>query len=134
MIELLATSEKIKGVRALNNKLAAHPVDERLCVVAAFGRAGGEHSFRPFYDYFRVNVSVPDDYSASTPGEVARAIEDLLVKSLDDTAEHVGLSGHWSGAHFVHPRVCDFAAHVLADRWKGKYEFNLGASRSRRDP
>ncbi|MDB6032535.1 MAG: hypothetical protein JWM16_2873, partial [Verrucomicrobiales bacterium] len=60
-------------------------------------------------------------------------LEQLLVSSLEDTAE-----GNWTiigpnGKSMQNPRVCDYAGKLLAEQWKPKYQFDFWASQADRD-
>jgi hypothetical protein len=61
-----------------------------------------------------------------------RAIETLLIASLDDT-EGLRVSGSMDGCRFNNPRACDFAAHYLSIAFAGHLTFDLEAAESERN-
>ena len=73
------------------------------------------------------------DSGASQKEEVEKVVERLLIAALDDTEQREGMSGSWDGKSFQDPWVCDIAAHVLAQRFPKKYEFDLSAALRDRD-
>jgi hypothetical protein len=131
LIQTLAASGKPDAIHALANGLDTRSLNQRLAVISAFGRREGNFSMSASGTGGTLNF--PDDEPVRFSDEAQIALEDLLVKSLDDVAERTGLSGSWNLKSFADPRLCDIAAHVLADRLPGKYAFDLEAPTPRRD-
>lgn len=66
-------------------------------------------------------------------GEVERPVERLLIAALDDAEQSEGMAGSWDGKSFHDPRLCDLAAHALAQRLPKNYQFDLSATLMDRD-
>lgn len=70
------------------------------------------------------------DKPKATDPKVEAAIEALLVRALTDTEPVLGTYG---GVFGTNPRVCDMAAHVLAQRLPNEYRFVPDVPMHRRD-
>ena len=128
LIGLLAGSGSAEAVDVLAEGLEEHPVDVKLSVVSAFGQSGN------------MSVFATGTGGSLTPAKVKAddaswraAVEDLLVKALDDDERRLGMSGTWGEKSFSDPRICDVAGQVLWSRWPKKYTFDIAASPAIRD-
>ena len=67
-----------------------------------------------------------------TLGTTLNHIEAFLIHALDDQTQRTGLSGSRFGQSFTDPRICDFAALVLAEYFDA-YTFDISADKASRD-
>lgn len=124
LISFLAGCGRPEGVRALAADLGKREVSERMNVVEGVGgdsiwaRMRGQGAPRP---------------DGETAEAIRAAVDELLVEALEDTEQRMGMSGGLGTDSFSDPRICDFAAHFLAERWEGKVAFRLGGPESARD-
>jgi hypothetical protein len=130
LIEFLATCNDPGGIQALAEDLTSRPVDQRLQVITALGRSD---SFMSSWSNGGGPVILAGDGVSITNRKAAAAIEELLVKALEDTEERTGLSGSWGEKSYANPRICDMAGHVLSLLWKDRYDFDLSASSRNRN-
>jgi hypothetical protein len=108
--DFLVLCGELEAMHALAHELHTRPVDVRLHVISNLWRP-------PF------GTRTPP----KEPAKVAAEIERLLIASLDDPEERVGMSGSWGGKEFADPRICDMAGFVLNDLYPKKYSFDLAA-------
>lgn len=119
LAEFLATSGNPTAVRALKEGLNKLPIDARVEVISLMRMERCEGStFRSIGD-------------CQSP-ELATAVEELLIRALDDTAEY-SASGSWNNKNYYEPRLCDLTGYVLALRWPDRYSFDLEATLIQRD-
>jgi hypothetical protein len=109
---------------ALAKDLSSRPLKVRFGLVELL-RPGGEdvRTGKWLASFWNLDQppTAPDSYLA--------AVEALLVQCLEDTGEEETSNGAYDGK----VRVCDCAGRTLAERWKGKYQFDFWASRAQRD-
>jgi len=110
LIAFLAGTDAPEAIRALGRALGNQKVDTRLEVVESLGRWNEELSVATL-----------------------AAVEEELVKALEDTEERTGMSGSWGEKKFSDPRVCDFAGYFLVKRWPDRYVFDLSGALKIRD-
>lgn len=130
LIEFLATCNDPKGIQALGEDLTSQAVDQRLQVVTALGQTD---SFMSSVSDGGGRLILAGADGSVAHAETSAAIEELLVKALEDTEERTGLSGSWGDKSYTNPRICDMAGHVLSLLWKDRYIFDLAASSRNRD-
>jgi hypothetical protein len=124
LISFLANCNSSDAIEALGHDLRKRAVDVRLSVVSTFGE---QENYSTVTD---AGLSLnPSEKRENQSAEVLKAIEGLLVTTLEDTEERAGMSGTWGGKSFDDPRICDLAAHVLSEQWPAKYQFDLGGER-----
>lgn len=126
LISFLAECGQPSAIKALANNFGQHSVGRRLAIVSAFG----SYNFELTSNGEGVN---PGTGVKGSSGKVRQAIETLLIGALQDTEEHLGISGSWDGKPFDDPRVCDIAGHVLNSQWPDDFQFDLSASFFERD-
>ncbi|MGA2068723.1 MAG: hypothetical protein ABSG86_27390 [Thermoguttaceae bacterium] len=129
VVGFLAQCGDPAAIDALAKHMRRHGIDRRIAIVSAFGTSG---SFGVISSGGGGGLR-PGRAGASQKGEVEKAIERLLVAALDDTEQREGMSGSWGDKSFQDPRVCDLAAHTLAERLPKKYDFDLSAALGERD-
>jgi hypothetical protein len=125
LAEFLAGCGDPEAIRVLRRSLRNWPVDIRFAVIAVF------QDNRAFYHKFRAEGDDSCDDCESP--EASAAIEELLIHTLDDTEEDLGLWVNWDDKSSYSPRICDLAGHELSQRWPARYEFDLEASLPERD-
>ena len=128
VIEFLAGCGDPKAVDALAKHMRAHGIDRRIAIVSVFGHG----SFGVISSGGGGGLS-PGKSGPTQKESVKKAVERLLVAALEDTEQREGMSGSWGDKSFQDPRVCDLAAHVLAQRFPKKYRFDLSATLMDRD-
>jgi hypothetical protein len=118
LIGFLATCDSLEAIGALDDRLDRRPVAVRLQVIDALGET---------------NHWTPGGNVETSSPATAEAVEDCLVKALEDMEERTGLSGSRNGKDFSHPRICDMACNYLAERWPDRYAFDLSGPRKARE-
>lgn len=129
LIRALADADDASAIRAMADGLEKQAVVLPLAVISVFG---SYTNFSTASSSSTCGFNWPD-HNLRLSRTALAAVEELLVTSLDDTRQVYSCSGDWKGRSFVDPRLCDIAATILADRWRGKYAFDVGASVAVRD-
>jgi hypothetical protein len=111
----LANCGDAAAVEALAKHLDKQSVSLRLDIVRAFG------SPQP-------NEGMPEP-----PKLVEETIERVLIAALDDTAKRGWPDSSIGDAFVSDLRICDMAAHVLAERFPKKYTFEYSSAERDRD-
>lgn len=132
LISALAISNDVTAVESLWQYGRNAPVEIRVAVLRAF------EPFAP--DERRITLSgetrpvfVPDRADGPLAGDAGAAVERLLRSAVTDRTPLGDLSIK-AGAHDVaEPRVCDFAALILAARWPERYAFDASVPIVQRD-
>jgi hypothetical protein len=128
LIQFLADCNRAEAIEALGDGLRECPVALRVSVISAFAE---RHNYSSATDGgFGLNMSETQNGQSE---QSTAAIERLLVASLEDTEQRMGMSGSWGNKSFEDPRICDIAGHVLSQRLPAKYPFDLGASQKQRE-
>ena len=131
LIGFLAGCGRADAIEALGRGLRARSVGTRLNVLSAMASDRVNQGIVASGDGGTGNVSADRDLrrqSADDEAKVAAAVEALLVAELDDPDQRLGMSGTRNGKDFSDPYLGDFAGEILAERFKDKYTFDLGAS------
>lgn len=113
LIDFLVSSDSPDAIHTLTQDIQKRTVDTRLTIVDATDSW----------------IFTPVTNSPATRS----AIEEFLVKELEDKEKRVGMSGTRFGKNFSDPRVCDMAGQILAERYTNLYSFDLSASLRVRD-
>jgi hypothetical protein len=114
LISFFVWSGSPKALQLLATDLRLRPLEMRLQVVQTL--EGKER--RPDKD---------------KPPEVQLIVERILIDFLDDVQERRGMSSRVGKQCIYDPRICDFAAFALSERWDKQQLFNLSASPRNRD-
>jgi hypothetical protein len=129
IISFLAKSKDASAMRALARHYKRAPVDVRLALVKVFLPFPGSSSSGSTGSSVNVDAEIAD----LPAGEAGSAIERLLVNALGDTERRPRLKGTYDTVSYEDPRVCDFAALVMAKRWPRKYQFTWSAKSKEND-
>jgi hypothetical protein len=114
LVNFLATCNRPEAVQSLGHELDQKPMSLRL-------------------DVLRELSSDTHRGDGLTPGPVATARDEVLVRTLDDKTVDYGSSGIWGDKSFSDPRLCDLAAHRLSEIWKIPDAFDLSGTIKTRD-
>ncbi len=68
-------------------------------------------------------IPKPLRYKSGESSEFDAAVERFLHRALNDTERRTGLRLSLGGYKFEDPRICDFAAYALAQRWPARYQY-----------
>lgn len=120
LISLLATMNSPECIKALHEYYDRLPIDVRMDVISAVA-VQQPHSF-----YFQ-NLLNENEKDNKPDPKVEKEIEALLITAMGDTERRVGMSSTRGGISFNDPRVCDYTAYYLNDRFPAKYKIDLEA-------
>ena len=107
--DFLTSSDQPEAIKALSQDLWQRPVYVRYSVIQAL-------------------TGVQTPRASALP-----AIEEALVSALDDTEEVKSLGMAMNGRNYSSPRICDLAAHGLAERWPERFHFDMSGSLETRE-
>jgi hypothetical protein len=127
LVKFLVACGGPEALRTLGKNLHEQPVNIRIEVIFALYR---KRSFA----HGSCTDSTPLSENSYESSEMADAIEELLVQTLNDTGENIGGGVYYlDDKRFRTPRVCDLAGHELAQRWPDRYEFDIEDSLAERN-
>ena len=121
LIEFLVTCNDVTTIEALHKGFDQHDVSIRLNIISNLGLRDG--SLGASLQGTGLTFNIPDEPPVFQ-GAIADAVESLLVTGLYDLERRHKLKISWGDYEDENPRVCDFAGHVLNQRFGGKYQFN----------
>jgi len=127
VIAFLAGSGNPEAIDALRSDMGKTPVDVRLAIVKAFApwsTIGGGSWTGKSVDI----MQLPPGLEMQPEENADVAIEHLLVAALDDNGRRAHMKGLFNHLHYEDPRICDFAAAILAIRSPKKYGFRWSSN------
>mgnify|MGYP001794336778 CR=1 FL=1 len=113
----IVSVESDAAIRVLGQGLRQRPVETRFEVIERLGETN----------------SYPTRSQLPPSAQTLEAMEENLIMALEDTDVYSGMSGSRGGKSYTDPRACDLAGYFLADRWAGRYTFDLSGSVRTRD-
>ena len=123
LIRFLADCDDPAAVEALAKHLGKQDAALRLTIVEAFDLESSS-SRMPSGS---ASTRRSDGAVSQPPKAVLEAIEKLLATALDDTEQCKERPDSLPNKPLSNPRICDMAAHVLAQRFPKEYSFDVSA-------
>ncbi len=118
LLHFFVWADSAEAIDGLARSLDRKPVDVRLRVIQSIGQKLA----------LRTNAKVKP-----LGAETVRAMERLLAASLEDTEERVGMNMGRKGKSISNPRICDMAALILSEEWRGEYAFDIVGPHGQRE-
>ena len=124
ILSFLVSTGDSKSIAVIEQNFAKLPVNERLEAVESVLNYG-----QPFLTVY----VIPDEFRHADGQAFSLAIKRFLHHALADTQRRVGMSMGRNKHNFQDPRICDFAAYALAQRWPLKYKYPVKATLEERE-
>lgn len=113
LVWFFAEAHSQEAIRQIKTDLPRLPTRVRYEIISTLGDTSRRHA-------------------KDRPKDVTGQIESLLISALSDVDQYQSLSGTRYGQSYTDPRICDFAALMLANNFSG-YKFDIEAGLSERD-